>query len=110
MTRDEMLKRMGLNEHEFKQLVERFRDFYGNLNAAQQAVVNHALPGFRQAVGLFGADIRKEDVKALLTSHPQLPGAPPPAPPPPGTAGAFGQNGLNNITNGGDGDGNGNGQ
>jgi hypothetical protein len=89
MTREEMLKRMGLTDHEFRHLVEKFREFYGHLNPAQQAVVHHALPRFEQAIGLFGHDIKKTDVKMMLTADDS------------GGGGSFGQNGINQITNGG---------
>jgi hypothetical protein len=95
MTRDEMLKRMGLTDHEFRSLVEKFREFYGHLNPAQQAVVHHALPRFEQAIGLFGHDIKKTDVKMMLRTADDS-----------GGGGGFGQNGINQITNGDSGDGN----
>jgi len=93
MTREEMLKRMGLTDHEFRQLVEKFREFYGHLNPAQQAVVHHALPRFEQAIGLFGHDIKKSDVKMMLRREDDAGGG----------GGGFGQSGINQITNGGDG-------
>jgi hypothetical protein len=65
-------------------------------------VVNHALPNFKQAAGLFGSDITRDDMKTLLSPLP-APGEP--APIGGGTAGAFGNDGINQITNG-DGDGN----
>lgn len=94
MTREEMLKRMGLTEKEFKELVREFRKFYGGLNPAQQAVVHHALPRFEQVIGLFGHDIKKADVKMMLRSDD------------PGGGGGFGQSGINQMTNGDGGDGN----
>jgi len=93
MTHDEMLKRTGLTEHEFKHMLTAFRAFYGSLNAKEKAVVNRALPTLEQALKALGGDMDVDDFQVLLSSGG-------------GTSGAFGQDGINQITNGGSGKGN----
>jgi hypothetical protein len=94
MTRSEMCKRLGLTEHEFNHLLEKFREFYGNLNAAQQAVVNRAVPKFEQNAAVLGGDITRDELKRFLAPPNQAAGQAPS-----GVA-AFTQNGLNQLSNG----------
>jgi len=104
MTRSEFLRHVGLTDSDFNGLLDQFRSFYGSLNAAQQAVVNRAVPHFKQAAAIIGGDITKDQLKSFLAPPPGAVATSSGAPAPGGTVFAATQNGLNQITNG---DGNG---
>ncbi len=93
MTHGEMLKRMGLTEDEFTQLLMKFRVFYASLSPAQKAVVNRTLPTLRRAARSLGSGVTAPDLRVLLTT---------------GTtdsnAGTFGQDGYDWLLNQGNGD------
>lgn len=102
MTRNEMLEKLGLTDRDFNNLLDQFRQFYGSLNAAQQAVVNRMMPKFKRTAAILGGNVTSDELKTFI--------APPPAPPSPpvatagpapvgGTVFAATQNGINQITN-----------
>ena len=66
MTRAEMLKRIGLTEEQFQQLLRKFGAFYAPLGPSEKAVVNRALPTLRRAARAFGRDVTTEDLRELL--------------------------------------------
>lgn len=93
MTHKEMLKRMGLTEEEFRDLLTKFRHFYDLLNANQKAVVTRSLPTLEAAARSFGPDVSVEDMQELLGAD--------------AAGGVFGSNVLGQQTNGDDDNGNG---
>ena len=60
MTREEMLKRSGLNEEEFRDLVAKFKSFHNSLNPAQRAAVDRWLPSAERIAASFGPALTKE--------------------------------------------------
>jgi len=66
MTRDEMLKKSGLTEAEFRELVEKFRSFHGSLNSAQRAAVNRWLPSAERIAASFGPALTVEKLAENL--------------------------------------------
>ena len=68
MTRSQMLKQMGLTEHQFKHLMESFSKFYNGLDAAQKAVVRRSLPSLAQAAKTFGPDVQPGEMMDLFDS------------------------------------------
>jgi hypothetical protein len=66
MTREEMLKKSGLTEAEFKELVEKFRSFHNSLNNAQRAAVDRWLPSAERIAASFGPALTKEKLAKNL--------------------------------------------
>lgn len=98
MTRSEMLTQLGLTDNDFNDLLTKFRSFYGNLNASQQAVVNRMMPKLKRTTAILGGTVTPAELKTFIASPP----APAPIPGgggPTGTVFAASQNGLNQITN-----------
>ncbi len=65
MNRDEMLKQLGLTDHEMKDLLEKYRVFKHSLNQGQQEALHRSLPRLEEAVKSFGAEASKEDLHEL---------------------------------------------
>lgn len=59
MTREEMLKKSGLTEQEFKELVDKFKNFLSSLNSAQRAAVDRWLPSAERIAASFGPALTK---------------------------------------------------
>ena len=110
MTHPEMLKQLGLTDEVLQNLLLKFRVFYASLTPEESAVVDRLMPRFKRVATLFGGDFTRDEMRTLLAPPPSP--SPSPSPgggpiPVAGAVGAFGQNGINQITNPGDGDGNG---
>jgi len=59
MTREEMLKKSGLTEEEFRELVHKFKSFHSSLNPAQRAAVDRWLPSAERIAASFGPALTK---------------------------------------------------
>lgn len=66
MTREEMLKKSGLSEEDFKELIQKFRSFHSSLNPAQRAAVDRWLPSAERIAASFGPALTKEKLAANL--------------------------------------------
>jgi hypothetical protein len=60
MTREEMLKKSGLTEPEFRDLVKKFKDFHSSLKPAQRAAVDRWLPSAERIAASFGPALTRE--------------------------------------------------
>ena len=70
MTREEMLKRMGLSSDELSELLQKLGALYVSLNERQRAVLNRSLPTHSAAAKTFGASVTAADLQKLLkTEH-----------------------------------------
>jgi hypothetical protein len=66
MTREEMLKKMGLTHEELNDLLHKFRNFESSLNENQRAVVTQSLPTAAAAAKSFGPDISAHELERLI--------------------------------------------
>jgi hypothetical protein len=66
MTKEEMLKKSGLTEAEFKELVQKFKSFLDSLNPAQRAAVDRWLPSAERVAASFGPALTVERLAANL--------------------------------------------
>lgn len=66
MTREEMLKRSGLTEAEFKELVHKFKNFLDSLKPAQREAVDRWLPSAEKIASSFGPAITAEHLTKNL--------------------------------------------
>jgi hypothetical protein len=62
MTKEEMLKKSGLTDGEFRELVHRFKSFLDSLNPAQRAAVERWLPSAERIAASFGPALTVEDL------------------------------------------------
>lgn len=69
MTRNEMLKRMGLREDQLIHLLESFSRFYNSLDAAQKKVVNRSLPTLERAAKTFGPDVNPVEIQKYFDTN-----------------------------------------
>jgi hypothetical protein len=67
MTRDEMLRRMGLKDgKELDDLLEAYRNFHKGLSPGQQGVLSRSLPSIEDAAKSFGPDVTPKDLQDLF--------------------------------------------
>jgi hypothetical protein len=66
MTREEMLKRSGLTEAEFRDILSKFRAFVDSLNHAQRAAVERWLPSAERIAASFGPALTREKLAENL--------------------------------------------
>lgn len=66
MTREEMLKKSGLTETEFRELVSKFNAFLDQLNPAQRAAVHRWLPSAERVAASFGPALTAEKLAENL--------------------------------------------
>jgi len=65
MTRDEMLRRLGLTDLELREMLAKFRDFYVTLDHNQQDTIKRSLP-MAEALEAFGPEVTKESLLELF--------------------------------------------
>src|ERR1700749_3711965 len=88
MTREEMLKRLGLTQAENDELMHKLATFLSSLTPKQKKVVLELMPRSSDVVKSFGPDLKIEDLQTLATPDALAAGVaffafPPPAPGPP---------------------------
>lgn len=66
MTRDEMLRRLGLTELELEDLLDKYRQFHKSLSDRQRVVMTRSLPSVEEAIRSFGPDVTVDDMQILL--------------------------------------------
>lgn len=66
MTREEMLKRMGLTHEELKDFLQKLGQLHASLNDRQRAVLKRSLPTHSAAAKTFGADVTAGDLEKLF--------------------------------------------
>lgn len=66
MTRDEMLKRMGLTSDGLNDLLKQYREFHDKLKPEQQSVLKRSLPSLEDAAKSFGPDVTPKDLQDLF--------------------------------------------
>jgi Ca2+-binding EF-hand superfamily protein len=71
MTRDEMLRKMGLTEEQFRNLRQSFGAFYAKLSPEEKKVVDRTLPSLRRAARSLGPDVTENDLRELLKRRPE---------------------------------------
>jgi DNA-binding FrmR family transcriptional regulator len=71
MTREEMLKKMGLTSEELTDLMQQLAQLRASLNDAQRAVLDRSLPTHSAAATTFGADVTAGDLQKLLKADQQ---------------------------------------
>jgi hypothetical protein len=71
MTREEMLKKMGLTSEELTDLMQQLAQLRASLNDAQRAVLDRSLPTHSTAAKTFGADVTAGDLQKLLKADQQ---------------------------------------
>lgn len=70
MTREEMLKRSGLTEQEFKELVHKFQSFLASLSPAQKAAVQRWLPSASHMAASFGPAVTPQQLADIVGADP----------------------------------------
>jgi hypothetical protein len=70
MTKEEMLKKSGLTDAEFRELVHRFKGFLDSLNPAQRAAVERWLPSAERIAASFGPALTVEDLTRYVETSP----------------------------------------
>jgi hypothetical protein len=71
MTRQEMLKQMGLTQEELKDLLVRLTKLRADLTEPQRAVFDRSLPTHATAAKTFGADVTAANLQELLSAEVQ---------------------------------------
>ncbi len=66
MSRDELLKALGLSSDELNDLLKKLRDFLDSLNAAQRTVIERSLPVIKEALTAFGPNVTEAELLALF--------------------------------------------
>jgi hypothetical protein len=66
MTREQLLKELGLSSRELRDLMKRFGDFVASLKKNQQAVVKRSLPTLSEATALSKSDVKPEELQRLF--------------------------------------------
>jgi hypothetical protein len=66
MTHDEMLKKLGLNEQQFRDLLARLHDLMLSLDPQQRIVVTSSLPTLAEAARSFGPNVSESDLEEFL--------------------------------------------
>jgi hypothetical protein len=69
MTREEMLKRMGLTQEELTDLLQKLAQLHASLNDHQRAVLDRSLPTHSAAAKTFGANVTAADLQKLLSAE-----------------------------------------
>ena len=69
MTREEMLKKMGLTQEELKDLLLKLAQLRASLNDRQRAVLDRSLPTHSAAATTFGADVTAGDLEKALSDE-----------------------------------------
>ena len=68
MTREEMLKKMGLTHEELKDYWQKLGKFHASLNPHQRVVLERSLPTYSAAAKTFGADVTAGDLEKIVNS------------------------------------------
>lgn len=63
MNRDEMLRKLGLTDAQYRDLMGKLLTFCQSLDDSQKRVVRHNLPNLEEAARSFGPDVSVEDFK-----------------------------------------------
>jgi len=66
MTHEEMLKKLGLTDQQFRDLLKKHSDFLNSLDPAQQAVIKRSTPTLAHAAASFGPGASETDVSDML--------------------------------------------
>jgi hypothetical protein len=66
MTPDEMLDKLGLEQKQLHDLLDKYRKFTKELDDQQHAVVKRSLPTLAEARAAFGHDVTAEELKKLF--------------------------------------------
>lgn len=66
MTREEMLKRLGVTEAELRDFLHRFSQFAASLDPKQRAMLERSMPSMEEARKAFGPDVSEEDLLKLF--------------------------------------------
>jgi hypothetical protein len=69
MTREEMLKKMGLTHEELKDYWQKLGKFHASLNPRQRVVLERSLPTYSAAAKTFGADVTAGDLEKIVNSE-----------------------------------------
>jgi hypothetical protein len=67
MDRQQLLKKLGLTQHELDELLVKTRHFIGSLNKAQRKVVEASLPNITTATDCFDDDVSEQDLRELFS-------------------------------------------
>jgi hypothetical protein len=67
MDRPQLLKKLGLTQHELDELLVKTRHFIRSLNKAQRKVVEASLPNITTAVDCFDDDVSEQDLLELFS-------------------------------------------
>jgi hypothetical protein len=70
MTKEEMLRKTGLTDQEYRELVHRFQHLLASLNPAQRAAVERWMPSATQIVRSFGSDLNTEQLAGIVEADP----------------------------------------
>jgi hypothetical protein len=71
MTREEMLKKMGLTHEELKDYWQKLGHLHASLNDRQRAVLERSLPTYSAAAKTFGADVTAGDLQKIVKAEQQ---------------------------------------
>jgi hypothetical protein len=66
MDRNQMLKKLGLSEHELRDLLQKLSELESGLTTAQRAVLKSSSPTLSEAAATFGPDVTADDLRAFL--------------------------------------------
>lgn len=67
MNRADMLTALGLSDHEFTDMLQKFNNFMASLDAKQKNIIQASIPSAAQAAASFGPNVSPADVQNLVT-------------------------------------------
>jgi hypothetical protein len=70
MTRQEMLKQLGITNSDLKDLLQKFEKFHDSLNDPQREVIARSLPTTAAAAKRFGSNVTAKDLEDLFRLDP----------------------------------------
>jgi hypothetical protein len=70
MTRDEMLRKLGLTNEEFKDLIHKLERLHQSLTESQRAVFVRSFPTAASAAASFGSDVSADQLQRLFAADP----------------------------------------
>jgi hypothetical protein len=73
MTREEMLKKLGVTSVELHDFLSKYSSFVASLDVAQHTLISNSLPSMDQAMASFGPGVSADDLTRLFGGDAQHP-------------------------------------
>lgn len=65
MNKDEMFRKLGIEEPEYKELLAKFAAFFNSLDDNQKKIINAWMPKYDQIAKAFGPDVSVDELRKL---------------------------------------------